>query len=200
VTVAARVALIVATGLLVGVITEIGQGLLPDGFSQIANSISPWLLVAFLLGSRMPDRRWAAAAGFGTLAFALIGYYALTQLRFGYGGSTGSLVLWSIAAIVGGPVFGVAGWTWRVEDGWRRAAAIGLLAAVAIAEGFYLIAIIPEPAVGAGFVIVGLCVPLVLGHTVGERGRAYLAVVPALALGVAGYMVFLWLATLTSML
>jgi len=200
VTVAARVALIVATGLLVGVITEIGQGLLPDGFSQIANSISPWLLVAFLLGSRMPDRRWAAAAGFGTLAFALIGYYALTQLRFGYGGSTGSLVLWSIAAIVGGPVFGLAGWTWRVEDGWPRAAAIGLLAAVAIAEGCYLIAILPEAAVGAGFVIVGMCAPLLLGRTVAERGRAYLAVVPALALGVAGYMVFLWLATLTSML
>jgi hypothetical protein len=87
-----------------------------------------------------------------------------------------------------------------MEDGWRRAAAIGLLAAVAIAEGCYLIVILPEPAVGAGFVIVGLCAPLLLGRTVAERGRAYLAVVPALALGVAGYMVFLWLATLTSML
>jgi hypothetical protein len=200
VTVAARVTLIVTTGLSVGVVTEIGQGLLPDGFSQIANSISPWLLVAFLLGSRMPDRRWAAAAGFGALVFALIGYYAMTQLRFGYGGSTGSLVLWSIAATVGGPVFGLAGWTWRVEDGWRRAAAIGLLAAVAIAEGCYLILILPEAAVGAGFVVVGLCAPLVLGRTVGERGRAYVAVVPALALGVVGYIVFLWLATLTSML
>jgi hypothetical protein len=200
VTVAARVALIVATGLLVGVITEIGQGLLPDGFSQIANSISPWLLVAFLLGSRMPDRRWAAGAGFGALAFALIGYYAMTQLRFGYGGGTGSLVLWSIAAAVGGPVFGVAGWTWRFDDGWRRSAAIGLLAAVAIAEGFYLILILPEPAVGAAFVVVGSCVPLVFARTLGERARAYIAVVPALALGVVGYIVFLWLATLTSML
>ncbi|MFL5641521.1 MAG: DUF6518 family protein [Chloroflexota bacterium] len=199
-TVAARVGLIAVVGLLVGVVTQIGQGLLPDGIGQVANSISPWLLVAFLLGSRMPDRGWAAGAGFGALAFALIGYYAMTQLRFGYGGSTGSLVLWAVAATVGGPVFGLAGWTWRVEDGWRRAAAIGLLAAVAIAEGCYLILILPEPAVGAGFVIVGLGVPLVLGRSIAERGRAYVTVVPALALGVVGYIAFLWLATLTSML
>jgi len=33
-----------------------------------------------------------------------------------------------------------------------------------------------------------------------ERARAYLAVVHALALGVIGYIVFLWLATLTSLL
>ncbi|MFL5674736.1 MAG: DUF6518 family protein [Chloroflexota bacterium] len=199
-TVPGRVGLIAAVGLLVGVVTQVGQGALPEGIGHVANSISPWLLVAFLLGSRMPDRRWAALAGFGTLAFALIGYYGMTQLRFGYGGGTGSLVLWSVAAAIGGPVFGVAGWTWRVEDGWRRAAAIGLLGAVAIAEGCYLISILPEAAVGAVFVIVGLCVPMVLGRSMPERGRAYVAVVPALALGVSGYIVFLRLATLTSML
>lgn len=197
---ATRVGLIVAVGLLVGVATQIGQNLLPDGVSHAANSISPWLLVAFVLGSRMPDRLWAALAGFGALAVALVGYYAMVQLRFGFGGSTGALVLWGIGAIVGGPVFGVAGWTWRFESGWRRAAAIGLLAAVAIAEGGYLIAILPEASVGAAFILVGLCVPLVLGRTMRERGRAYLAVIPALALGIAGYIVFLWLATLTAML
>jgi hypothetical protein len=197
---AGRVGLIAAVGLLAGVATQLGQSLLPDGVSQAANSISPWLLVAFLLGSRMPDRRWAALAGFGALAFALLGYYGMVQLRFGYGGSTGALVLWGIGALVGGPVFGVAGWTWRFEDGWRRSTAIGLLAAVAIAEGGYLFGILPEPAVGVAFILVGLCVPLVLGRGTAERARAYLAVVPALALGVIGYIAFLWLATLTSML
>jgi hypothetical protein len=195
-----RVALVAVVGLLLGVATQIGQGALPDDWSHIANSISPWLLVAFLLGSRMPDRSWAAAAGFGALVFALVGYYGMVQLRYGYGGSTGALVLWGIAALVGGPVFGVAGWTWRFEDGWRRAAAIGLLAAVAIAEGIYLSRILPEPSVGAGFVIVGLVVPLVFGRSWRDRGRAYVAVLPALALGAVGYIVFLWLATLTSML
>lgn len=197
---AARGGLVAVVGLMVGVLTQLGQGLLPDDVAHVANAISPWLLVAFLLGSRMPDRREAAIAGFGVLAFALVGYYAMVELRFGYGASTSSLVLWGAGAIVGGPVFGVAGWTWRFEDGWPRAAAIGLLAAVAIAEGGYLIRILPAASVGAGFIVAGLCVPLVLGRTAGERARAYLAVVPALALGVVGYIVFLWLATLTSML
>ena len=35
-----------------GLATQIGQSVLPDGVSQAANSISPWLLAAFLLGSR----------------------------------------------------------------------------------------------------------------------------------------------------
>ena len=76
--------------------------------------------------------------------------------------------------------------------------AIGLLAAVAIAEGVYLIGILPDAAVGLGFVVVGLVVPLVFGRTLGDRWRAYVAVLPALALGAVGYIVFLWLATLTA--
>ena len=70
------------------------------------------------------------------------------RLRLGYGGSTGALVLWGIGAVVGGPSSGSpAG-----PGGTRRMAAggaIGLLAAVAIAEGDYLIGILPESAVGS---------------------------------------------------
>src|SRR4029077_5874433 len=102
---AGRGGLIAAVGLLAGVATQLGQSLLPDGVSQAANSISPWLLVAFLLGSRMPDRRWAALAGFGALALALLGYYGMVQLRFGYGGSTGALELWGHGAVLGRAAF-----------------------------------------------------------------------------------------------
>jgi len=195
-----RLGVVIVVGLVMGVATQIGQSVLPDGVSHAANSLSPWLLVAFLLGSRMPDRRWAATAGIVALVFALVGYYGMVELRYGYGGSTGSLVLWGIGALVGGPVFGVAGWTWRFEGGWRRAGAVGLLAAIAIAEGAYLVGILPEPAVGAAFIIAGMLVPLVFGRSAAERGRAYLAVLPALALGVVGYIALFWLATLTAML
>jgi len=183
-------------GLAAGVATQLGQGLLPDGWSQAANAISPWLLVAFLLGSRMPDRRWAALAGIAALVLALVGYYAMVQVRFGYGASTSSLLLWGSAALVGGPVFGIAGWSWRFETAWRRAVAIGLLAACAIAEGVYLVRILPDPAAGAGFVVVGALIPLALGRSWIERGRAYVAVIPAVALGGVGYLAFLALANL----
>jgi hypothetical protein len=190
--------LVVVAGLATGIATQLGQSLLPDGWSHVANSISPWLLVAFLVGSRMPDRRWAALAGMAALVLALAGYYAMIELRYGYGASTSSLLLWGSAAVVGGPVFGIAGWSWRFEAGWRRAAAVGLLAACAIAEGVYLIVILPDPAVGAVFVLVGAVVPLVFARSAADRGRAYLAVVPALALGAFGYLVFIALANLTA--
>jgi len=191
-----RLSVLVVAGLAAGIATQLGQSLLPDGWSQAANAISPWLLVAFLLGSRMPDRRWAALAGIAALVLALVGYYAVIELRYGYGASTSSLLLWGVAALVGGPVFGVAGWSWRFEGGWRRAAAIGLMSACAIAEGVYLIAILPDPAVGAAFVLVGALVPLVFARSAADRGRAHVAVIPALALGALGYLVFIALANL----
>jgi hypothetical protein len=188
-----RFGLIVVVGVTTGVLTQVGQSALPAGWSQAANAITPWLLVAFLLGSRMPDVRWAAAAGIAALLFALVGYYGMTELRYGIGGGAGSLVLWGLGALVGGPVFGVAGRWWRTGTHRQRAMGIGLLAAVAIAEGIYHAAILGDSAVGAGFIVAGLLVPLILGRSSQDRIGGYVATVPALALGALGYLVFGWL-------
>ena len=193
-----RVGLIVVVGLATGALTQVGQSVLPDGWSQAANAMSPWLLVAFLLGSVMPDRRWAAAAGVAALLLSLVGYYLMIELRYGYGGGRGSLLLWGTGALIGGTVFGVAGQWWRRGEPWQRAAAIGVMAAVFVAEGIYQIRIQPDAAVGAGFVVVGLVVPLVLGRSKDERLRGYLALVPALALGAIGFVALFAFATLTS--
>lgn len=197
---AGRIFRIIVVGLATGVLTQIGQSVLPDGWSQAANAISPWLLVAFLSGSTMPDRRWAAVAGIGVLLFALAGYYATVNLRYGIGGGTGSLVFWGIGAVVGGPIFGIAGRWWRAGDRWQRAMAIGLIAAATIAEGIYHAAILGDTAVGAGFVTVGLLLPAVVGRSRQDRIGGYLAVLPALALGALGYAVFLVLYELTARL
>lgn len=181
----------VVVGFATGALTQIGQGALPDGWSQAANAISPWLLVAFLLASTMPDRRWAVVAGIATLLLALVGYHGMVQLRFGYGGGTGALVFWTLGGLVGGFVYGLAGHGWRFGGRWVRAAAIGLMAAVFVAEGLYLMGILPDPAVGCGFIVVGAVVPLLLGRSWPDRMWGYLAVVPALALGAAGYVVFM---------
>src|SRR5262245_13086097 len=73
---ARRAGLIVIVGLATGVLSQLAQDLLPGEWSQLGNAISPWLLVAFLLGSRMPDARWAVAAGIVALLAAVIGFYA----------------------------------------------------------------------------------------------------------------------------
>ena len=197
--VARRVATIVAAGLVTGVVTQIGQGILPEALAPIANTISPWLLVAFLLGSTMPDRRWAAAAGVVALLLAVVGYYGMIQLRFGYGGGTGSLVFWTIGSLVGGVVYGIAGREWRAGPSRFRAAAIGLMAAVFIAEGLYLSRIRPELVTpGIGYIVVGVAMPVLLGRSWPDRARGYVATLPALLLGALGYVVFLALNDITA--
>jgi hypothetical protein len=62
--------------------------------------------------------------------------------------------------------------------------------------GLYFVRILPDAAIGLVFVGAGLLVPLVFGRTVGDRSRAYVAVLPAVALGAVGYVAFLWLDTL----
>ena len=161
--------LVLLAGLGTGFVTQALQSVLPTGWSQAANAISPWLLVAFLVGAVMPDRTSAVVAGAGTLILALVGYYATTQVRYGIGGGTSSLIFWGLGAVVGGPVFGLAGYTWRTGEHLDRAIAIGLLAAAFLAEAGYHLIVLQEPPVAAGFVIAGLLVPLVLGRSRRDR-------------------------------
>ncbi len=195
-----RAAIVAVVGLATGAMTQLLQGALPTGWSQAANAISPWLLVAFLVGSTMPRPTPAAIAGVATLALALVGYYAMVQLRFGYGGSTNSLIFWGLGAIVGGPVFGVAGHAWRHGTRRVRAIALGLVAAAAIAEGGYHAIVLQDGGVAAGFVVAGLVSPLILGRSREDRLGAYVAAVPAIALGAVGFVVFLAIYDLTSSL
>ena len=190
--------IVVVVGLGLGVVTQILQSVLPTGWSQVFNAISPWLLVAFFIGSSMPDRGSAVVAGLATLVLALVGYYATTQLRYGIGGGTSSLIFWGLGAAVGGPVFGLAGHTWRTGEHRYRALSLGLLAAVFIAEAGYHLLVLSEPGVAIGFAIAGLLVPVVLGRSREDRLGAYVAAVPALALGAAGFVVFLWLYDVTA--
>jgi hypothetical protein len=177
----------VGAGLLLGVVTQLLQGILPGALNWLANALSGWLVVAFLAGSRYATPRRAAVLGVVLLVAALAGYYGTVQARFGYGGSTSILVFWGIGALAGGLVFGAAGWWWRHGAERARALATGLLAALLVCEGVYFLAILPDPTVGAGAIVGGLLVPLVLGRTWRDRGLAYAGMLPGLALGAAGY-------------
>jgi hypothetical protein len=185
--------LVLVAGLGTGALTQFGQSVLPTGWSQAANAISPWLVVAFLVGSTMPSWRTAAGAGLATLFLALVGYYTMTEIRYGIGAGGTSLVFWSIGAVVGGPLFGLAGYRWRRGPHLHRAIALGLVAAAAIAEGGYHAVVLDEPQVGSGFVAAGLLAPVVLGRTRRDRVGGYVAAVPAVALGALGFAVFIWL-------
>ncbi len=188
-----KIGVVIGAGLATGAITQLGQAWLPEGLTQWANAISPWLLVAFLVGSVMPGNVQAAIAGATTLVLALVGYNVMLHLQIGYSSSVSATLFWAIGALAGGPVFGIAGRTWRIGTRRQRAVALGLLVAVFVAEGARNGLQLAYPIAGATFIIVGLLLPLILGRTREVVGWAYVAAVPMVGLGALGYLAFIWM-------
>ncbi|MEX2547676.1 MAG: DUF6518 family protein [Chloroflexota bacterium] len=184
-------AVAVAVGLVLGVVTQLGQSLLPEGFGQLANSISPWLSVAFVVGALQSSPRLAVVAGFLTLALALVGYYATIFIRFGYTGGGSSLIFWTMGSIAGGLVFGPAGWFWRNGTFTAGIIAVALLGSAWMAEAAYLAMVLLMAVVAIGYALIGLTVPLLLGRTLRGRLFAFAAMLPAVALGGVGFVAFI---------
>lgn len=125
-------------GFAIGVLTSFGQGFLPGTLSSVANSAGSWSLAAFGLALALADRRPARGAVIGAIALAamLAGYVAASAVR-GIPSSAFTILFWTAAAVVVGPVVGVGG-AW-VRSGEPRRAAVGIapIAGILIGEGVY---------------------------------------------------------------
>jgi hypothetical protein len=171
-----RWSIVIVVGLAIGIATAIAQTHLDSPWSSLANAASPWLAGAFIVGTlwrRLPS---AALAGLVACLLELVGYYATDTAR-GFSTSQHELVFWGAAALVGGPVVGVAGhlW-WRRSDG-RRALGAAVLAAAFLAEA----------AVGYGWrlhylssVILFACIGVAIVAVLGIRGHQHLRIAQAL--------------------
>lgn len=127
---AGLVAVLAVTGLAVGAVTSILQSYLNQPWLSLVNSASPWLAPMFGLGALWRRPITAAVAGLGTGLAELAGYY-LTAAARGYPAGGSILVFWAACAVVGGPVFGTAGWLW-----WRHSGRLGRLGASALPAAF----------------------------------------------------------------
>jgi hypothetical protein len=178
-------------GLALGAVTQVMQGLLPEQLGWLANSLSAWLVAAFVLGAVVPAARVAAVASAVMLLAALTGYYLAIQVRYGSGVEGALSPFWLLGAVVGGPVFGSVGWWWRKGSPKQQHWSAGLLGALLVAEGVYFLLVVTDPVVGLGAIAVGILVPGLLGRTWRARLLGYLAVVPCLGLAAAGYVAML---------
>ncbi|MFN8073894.1 MAG: DUF6518 family protein [Kineosporiaceae bacterium] len=120
------VVLALALGALVGVGTSLLQAHWDYPWLALVNAASPWLTTAFVAGALQSRLPVAAVVGLAATALEVVGYYVTAQAR-GFGVSTAYVVVWSLCALLGGPVFGAAGHL------WRRAAPAGLGAALLVA-------------------------------------------------------------------
>src|SRR4029077_21236627 len=165
-----------------------------------ANAIGAWLGLAFVLGASARTLPTGALRGLIGLVSAVVAYYVLIGV-FGAGfraiGASHAATVWGAVALLAGPVFGLAGATWRHGHGRPRSIAVAVLSAALIAEGVVFGAnrwahadqLLTDPGafVLAAEAILGRALPWVLLRR-GERLAGYLAVailavVAAVAIG-----------------
>ena len=187
------IGLVAVAGLGLGVLTVYGQRL-PGGWSTLANSGAVWLVFAFAAGSLMQTDITAAASGTGTLVGAVIGYYAAVPIVVeGAAANMRSVAIWTGTALIGGPVFGIAGRWWRREPFIRRVIALGLLSGVFVAEGLNDVRYVPTVrTAGWALLVTGLLIPLVLGRSSRERLLGLAAMVPVALVTFGVYQVINW--------
>jgi hypothetical protein len=181
--------LVIAVGLVTGVLTLLGQAIFDGDWNRLVNSGAIWVTVAFALGAVMHSDREAAVAGTAALVLALVGYHLAASAAETPLGSS-ALVIWTGTAIVGGPVFGIAGRRWRADTGRPRLVAIALLGAVFVAEGAFTLWAVPDLwRAGSIEVVLGIALPVLLGRDRRERATALALLVPLTVLGLLAYVV-----------
>jgi hypothetical protein len=179
---------LLVSGCAVGVGTQYLQGVLPDGWSVLANSGVVWALCALCVGAVMPTPRWAALGGAVHLVLASVVYYAsVGWFELGGSGNRGTVV-WSVAGLVVGPVFGVAGhWFARRPD--RRAPVLAVVSGVLAGEGSHLLRLVGSSGLHtAALVELAVAAALALAALVRSsrsRSRIPTATVVALVVGAA---------------
>lgn len=129
--------LAIVLGLVIGVLTLVGQKYLPVNLNFLANSGAVWLIPAFLLSYfKKGNRIQSIAITIVCLLGCVYGYYIfeaiLNHHAFTFAGGT---LLWSGVALVAGIVFGIGAFLANQENSRLKYAGMNLLPAVFTAEG-----------------------------------------------------------------
>jgi len=89
--------------------------------------------------------------------------YYVTSMSRGFPASHAYIVFWTVCALVGGPLFGLAGWAWRHGAGRARIIGAAFLPGTFIAEavGAYLLRLHYNSAAGL-YLVIGAVLLVVL--------------------------------------
>lgn len=182
-----RVLLALALGIAVGVLTSLLQKYLDHPWLALVNAASPWLTTAFVAGALQSRLPTAALVGMAATLLQVAGYYVTADLR-GFGVSSTYVVVWSLCAVLGGPVFGAAGHVW-----WRaRPAGVGAALLVAAYASEAVVAYQLRLGYSSTAWLFGT-IALLLAAGLGRHRAQYAALArwlaPALIAGAAGHAV-----------
>lgn len=203
------VALVLGSAL--GYLTQYLQAHLSGNWNTLASSGVVWVVFAFILTGLLGlSAGWSALLGFLSLVGALAGYYVAQRFIGDATSSDSSMTVWLVAAIVGGPIFGIAGSWWnaggtvRSSGTWlstggeslrsearmwhlsRPVIGVALVSAVLLAEGIYFFWHVDgKHASGRIEILLALFAPINLAHTTRDRLTGLLLLIPLVLLGVA---------------
>jgi hypothetical protein len=128
---------VLALGVGVGVATSLGQAHLDRPFAALVNSAGPWLVAPFLMGAVCRRIGTAVVGGAAVCVLQLAAYYVTAHVR-GFATGEGILAFWLACGLVGGPIFGAAGFLWRNGEPRLRGLGGTALAAAFLAEGLWV--------------------------------------------------------------
>lgn len=124
---------VVVVSLLLGGLTSLAQGFLPDPVRPFANSASGWtVLTALTVWLTRERTRTSAVLGGASFVALVLGYTIVSQLR----GLYYDPVLFGVVGVLVGPLVGVAA-SWLRRTGWRAALGAAALSGVALGECVY---------------------------------------------------------------
>lgn len=172
--------LLAATGLLVGVATSYAQQWLDTPWDGLANSASPWLAIAWLVGLGQRGVGRGALAGALTCVGQVVGYYGASAAR-GFGISESFVAFWLVCALTAGPLFGACG-RWARERGLAGSVGAAAVPATFLGEaiGSYVIRL-GYPGDAWVFGSVGVLATLIALARTAQRLRTALIIVAGTA-------------------
>ncbi|MDW2797650.1 DUF6518 family protein [Clostridium boliviensis] len=187
-------------GLLIGILTVIGQKYLPGSLNSLANSGAIWLIPAFFMASTAEKKFTAIILCAETLIVCVISYYwvesIVNQHTFVFGGFY--LYLWLICAVIAGVIFGFGAYFYRQKSTYYNWGA-SLLPAVFLAEGLSQIIHLSEymhmiPAV-IGRIILGIALYFIIYRKAFCQRKSLISFCTYTVMGVAGYEILFMLTT-----
>ncbi|SDJ20978.1 hypothetical protein SAMN05421874_10173 [Nonomuraea maritima] len=114
----------------------------------------------------------------------LAGYYVTAELR-GYPAGLGAVVIWAVAGVVAGPVYGAAGALLRADRRILRAVATGLTGSAWGADGLRFLWLAsdaqsnsgPGATAGWSFLLISVLLPVALARSARDRVYALLVLI-----------------------
>lgn len=183
----------ILTGIIIGILTVLGQGVLPGSWNSIANSGVSWLLPAYFIGAMGSTKTKSALFSILSLLGMVVGYYGYEMLIQNVPHSIYFILVWTGAAIIGGTIFGIAGYLWRSGKGLKHKIGSALIGGVFITEGLDKFIHINDYRhmldVGVVQIAIGIVLVLVLERTNKERISSLLIALLIVVLGIIGYQI-----------